>query len=153
MILCYFRKCWFFMIWWRFNKYHYHLNDCFLWIVLIEELFQLLARNPQYTAGQHSLNCGLWRTAIEKCGVVAHKLALKREPRNMCLVVAHAIFYIFETSFSDKSEPPCRVTLTLQLVTLAVSYLFTLQFAELPKYLQIQAIIVEFLFHCRRICW
>jgi len=36
---------------------------------------------------------------------------------------------------------------------LAVSDFLTLPFAELPQYLQVQSIIVEFLFHCRRICW
>jgi hypothetical protein len=65
----------------------------------------------------------------------------------VCLVVAHAIFYIFETTFSDKSEPACWVTLTLQLVTLAVRDFLTLPFAELPQHLKINTVIAEFLFH------
>ena len=85
--------------------------------------------------------------AVVEHGIIAHKFTLKREPRNVRLVITHAIFYIFETSFSDEGKPPCRVTLAFRLVTLAVSNLFTLSLAELPKYLQIQAVIIEFLFH------
>ena len=55
----------------------------------------------------------------------------------MSLVIVHAIFYILETSFSDKSEPPCEITLVLQQVTLVVSDFLTLPLAKLPQHLQV----------------
>ena len=117
--------------------------------IITELLQQLSAADSEDSAGHHRLNRRLCRTTVKIGRIVSRKLALKREPRNMCLVVAHAIFYIFETSFSDKSEPPCRVTLALQLVTLAVSDFLTLPLAELQQHLQVNTIVcfLESLFH------
>ena len=49
--------------------------------------------------------------------------------------------------------PSCKKSLALHLIILAVRHRLTLTLAKLPQYLQIQAVIIEFLFHRRRICW
>ena len=78
-----------------------------------EELLHLFAGDPQHAAGQHGLDGGLRRTAVEEHGVVAHELALEREPRDVRKVVAHARIDILEASFGDVGEPPCGVALAL----------------------------------------
>ena len=49
--------------------------------------------------------------------------------------------------------PSCKKSLALHLIILAVRHRLALTLAKLPQYLQIQAVIIEFLFHRRRICW
>ena len=52
-------------------------------LALVEKLLQLLTRDPDYAAGHHRLDGGLRRTAVEERGVIDHKLALEREPRDV----------------------------------------------------------------------
>ena len=90
-------------------------------LALVEELFQLLACDPKHATGHHRFDGGLRRTGIKECGIINHELALKREPRDVFSVVAEAVRHVLETSLGDEGQPPRRVALALQLVTLAIS--------------------------------
>ena len=106
-------------------------------LALVEELLQLLARDPDYSAGHHCLDGGLRRTTVEKRGVIDHELALEREPRDVRPVVADAMRHVLEASLGDEGQPPRRVALALQLVALAVNDRLALPLAELPQRLDV----------------
>ena len=69
-----------------------------------EELLHLFASDPQHAAGQHGLDGGLCRTVVEEHGIVDHKLALEREPRDVRKVVAHAMIDILVGMCTCTSE-------------------------------------------------
>ena len=66
--------------------------------VLTKHLQHLFARDTEHTAGHHRLDSGLGRTPVEAVGIVAHKLAREREPRDMFPVVADAVRHILEAT-------------------------------------------------------
>ena len=125
----------------------YDTAQLHLFSVLTEKVHQLFAAHPEYAGGHHCLNRSLSRTTVEAVGIVARKLALEREPRDVFLVVADAIRYILEAPFGDEAEPPCGVALELQLVALAVLHLLALALAKFAQRLDVNAIFPEFLFH------
>jgi len=106
-------------------------------LALVEELLQLLARDPDYAAGHHRLDGGLRWTAVEECRVIGHELALEGEPGDVCLIVADAMVYILEATALRIGKPACWVALALQLVALAVSDRLALSLAELPQRLEV----------------
>jgi len=106
-------------------------------LALVEELLQLLARDPDDAAGHHRLDGGLRRTTVEERGVIDHELALEREPRDVRLIVTEAVRHILETSLGDEGQPPRRVALALQLVALAVKARLALPLAEFPQRLEV----------------
>jgi len=106
-------------------------------LALVEEQLQLLACDPEHAAGHHRHDGGLRRTGVEECGIIDHKLALEREPRDVLPIIADAMLHILEASLGDKGQPPCRVALTLQLVALAVKDRLALLLAELPQRLKV----------------
>ena len=106
-------------------------------LALVEELLQLLARDPDDAAGHHRLDGGLRRTTVEERGVIDHELALEREPRDVRPVVADTVRHILEASLCDKGQPPRRVALALQLVAPAVHDRLALPLAEIPQRLEV----------------
>ena len=116
-------------------------------LALVEELLQLLARDPDDAAGHHRLDGGLRRTTVEERGVIDHELALEREPRDVFPVVTEAVRHVLEASLGDKGQPPRQVALALQLVAPAVHDRLALPLAEFPQRLEVNTLIVESLFH------
>ena len=106
-------------------------------LALVEELLQLLARDPDYAAEHHRLDGGLRRTTVEERGVIDHELALEREPRDVRPVVADAVRHVLEASLGDEGQPPRGVALALQLVALAVKDRLPLPLAEFPQRLEV----------------
>ena len=106
-------------------------------LALVEELLQLLARDPDYAAGHHGLDGGLRRTAVEERGVIDHKFALERKPRDVRPVVADAVRHVLEASLDDEGQPSCWVALALQLVALAVKDRLAFPLAKLPQRLEV----------------
>ena len=65
----------------------------------------------------------------------------------MLPVAADFMRHVLEAALRHETEPPRRVALALQLVTLAVSHLFPLTLAELAQSLNVNTVFPEFLFH------
>ncbi len=106
-------------------------------LALVKELLQLLARDPEHAARHHRHDSSLRRTGVKECGIIDHKLALEREPCDVFPVIAEAVHHVFEASLGDEGQPPRRVALALQLVTLAISDRLALPLAELPQRLEV----------------
>ena len=71
--------------------------------VLTEHLQHLFARDTEHTAGHHRLDSGLGRTPVEAVGIVGHKLARERKPRDMFPVVADAVSHILEATIRHEA--------------------------------------------------
>ena len=122
-------------------------------LILTEPLHQLFAAHTDDTGGYHRPDRGQRGATVEAGGIVARKLALEREPRDVFLVVADAVSHVLEAPFGDEAEPPCWVALALQLFALAVLHHLALALAERAQRLDVNAIYPEYLFHRQRICW
>ena len=68
---------------------------------------------------------------VEAVGIVVHKLARERKPRDMFPVVADAVRHILEATIRHVAKPTRRVALVLHLITLAVRHRLTLTLATL----------------------
>ena len=112
---------------------------------------QLLTAHTEHAAGHHRLDSSLRRTPVEERRIVGHEFAGKREPCDMLPVIADAIRYILEAPLGDEAEPPCGVTLALQLVALTVSHHLALALAKLAQRLDVNAVFSEFLLHHQRL--
>ena len=109
-------------------------------LVLTEPLHQLFAADTDDAGGYHRLDRSLRWTTVEAGGIVASKLTLEREPCDVFLVVADAVCHVLEAPFGDEAEPPCGVTLALQLFALAVSHLLALALAKFAQRLNVAII-------------
>jgi len=62
-------------------------------LILTEPLHQLFAADTDDAGGYHRLDRGQCRATVEAGGIVARKLAFEREPCDVFLVVADAVYH------------------------------------------------------------